>query len=152
MANNPFFSLIKILIFYFILFYFFFWESFHPPKTRNCLNVQACINKMPYESFRRCMLDLSQCLQDNPLPTEQAFNDEYNHWIHWMFIHVEVSENDPRSPPQQGLQESQEVSELQGYQGEYFMRRAHCKLYVMIKNSLIILLTFLLNLCKLFCS
>ncbi|KAN0093512.1 hypothetical protein V8E51_016696 [Hyaloscypha variabilis] len=71
------------------------------------------------------MSDLSQCLQDNPLPTEQAFNDEYNRWIHWAFIHVEVSENDPMSPPQQGLQESQEVSELQRYQAEYFMWRAH---------------------------
>ena len=120
-----------------------FLRTFILQQHRNRLNGQACINKIPYESVRRYRLDLSQCLPDNPLPTEQAFDDEYNRWIHWAFIHIKVSENDPMSPPQQGLQKSQEVSELQRYQAEYLMWRAHCRFYVMIKNSLIISLTFL---------
>ncbi|PMD29812.1 hypothetical protein L207DRAFT_593129 [Hyaloscypha variabilis F] len=103
-----------------------FLRTFILQQHRNRLNGQACINKIPYESVRRYRLDLSQCLPDNPLPTEQAFDDEYNRWIHWAFIHIKVSENDPMSPPQQGLQKSQEVSELQRYQAEYLMWRAHC--------------------------
>ncbi|KAE9369030.1 hypothetical protein N431DRAFT_444422 [Stipitochalara longipes BDJ] len=80
---------------------------------------------MPYRSFRQLMRNLSQTLPNNPFPSDQEFDTEYNQWKRWALFHVEVGENDPISPSYFGDRESQPVSELQRYQAEYFMWRAH---------------------------